>query len=307
MQNIFNRYINYLEAEHNASRYTIRNYTSDLVDFFSFLKSQNIVSLNEVDKKLIRNYLSFLLEQGFVKISIARKLSAIRSFYRYLMREEIITTNPVADITFPKLDKRLPDFLSSKEILRLLNTPDPVTPLGQRDRSLLELLYASGLRVSEIVGLDMDKVDLETCEIRVRGKGSRERVVLMGRPAQSALYLYITDGRARLIGDKRNRALFVTRGGRRLTERRVQRLLRKHSAAAGISRGVHPHMLRHTFATHLLDGGADLRVVQQLLGHADLSSTQIYTHVTRSQARKVYLSAHPLAKGRQDAEPHKKD
>jgi tyrosine recombinase XerC len=303
MQKTFDRYVNYLEAERNASRYTIRNYTTDLLAFFDFLKSHGIGSLHEVDKHVIRDYLSFLLEEGFAKVSIARKLSAIRSFYRYLMREEIITASPVADTAFPKLDKRLPDFLTLKEVLRLLHAPDVTTPQGQRDRSLLELLYASGLRVSELVGLDKDKVNLEEGEIRVRGKGSRERVVLMGRPAQAALYLYINKGRTRLLGDRRNRALFVTRGGRRLTERRVQRLLGKYSAAAGISRGVHPHMLRHTFATHLLDGGADLRVVQQLLGHADLSSTQIYTHVTRSQARKVYLSAHPLAKGKQDAEP----
>ncbi len=303
MQQIFNQYVNYLEAERNASPYTIRNYTTDLLDFFSFLRSQKIGSLHEVDKQVVRDYLSYLLEQGFVKVSIARKLSAIRSFYRYLMREEIVTTSPVADTSSPKLDKRLPDFLSQKEVLELLNAPDLSTPQGQRDQALLELLYASGLRVSELVNLDIDKVNLDANEIRVWGKGSRERMVLMGRPAAAALVTYINQGRARLLGGKKNPALFVNRSGRRLVDRRVQRILEKYSAVAGINRRVHPHMLRHTFATHLLDGGADLRVVQQLLGHADLSTTQIYTHVTKSQARKVYLSAHPRAGGKQDNGP----
>ena len=303
MQQIFNQYVNYLEAERNASPYTIRNYTTDLLDFFSFLRSQKIGSLHEVDKQVVRDYLSYLLEHGFVKVSIARKLSAIRSFYRYLMREEIVTTSPVADTSSPKLDKRLPDFLSQKEVLELLNAPDLSTPQGQRDLALLELLYASGLRVSELVNLDIDKVNLDANEIRVWGKGSRERMVLMGRPAAAALVTYINQGRARLLGGKKNPALFVNRSGRRLVDRRVQRILEKYSAVAGINRRVHPHMLRHTFATHLLDGGADLRVVQQLLGHADLSTTQIYTHVTKSQARKVYLSAHPMAGGKQDNGP----
>ncbi len=303
MQQIFNQYVNYLEAERNASPYTIRNYTTDLLDFFSFLRSQKIGSLHDVDKQVVRDYLSYLLGRGFVKVSIARKLSAIRSFYRYLMREEIVTTSPVADTSSPKLDKRLPDFLSQKEVLELLNAPDLSTPQGQRDLALLELLYASGLRVSELVNLDIDKVNLDANEIRVWGKGSRERMVLMGRPAAAALVTYINQGRARLLGGKKNPALFVNRSGRRLVDRRVQRILEKYSAVAGINRRVHPHMLRHTFATHLLDGGADLRVVQQLLGHADLSTTQIYTHVTKSQARKVYLSAHPMAGGKQDNGP----
>ena len=303
MKQIFNQYVKYLEAERNASPYTIRNYTTDLLDFFSFLRSQKIGSLHEVDKQVVRDYLSYLLEQGFAKVSIARKLSAVRSFYRYLMREEIVTTSPVADTSSPKLDKRLPDFLSQKEVLELLNAPDLSTPQGQRDQALLELLYASGLRVSELVNLDIDKVNFDANEIRVWGKGSRERMVLMGRPAAAALVTYINQGRAKLLSGKKNPALFVNRSGRRLVDRRVQRILEKYSVVAGINRRVHPHMLRHTFATHLLDGGADLRVVQQLLGHADLSTTQIYTHVTKSQARKVYLSAHPMAGGKQDNGP----
>ena len=295
MQEIFNKYVNYLEAERNASPYTVRNYTTDLLDFFHFLRDKKIDSLKKVDRHVLRDYLSRLMEQGFVKASIARKLSAIRSFYRYLLREEMIATNPIATTSSPKLDKRLPSFLTAEEINRLLEAPDLSTPQGQRDRALIELLYASGLRVSELANLKLEQVNLETCEIRVWGKGSKERVVLMGKPAATALITYLSQGRPRLLAEKRSNALFLNRYGQRLIERRVQRILEKYAGIAGISKRVHPHMLRHTFATHLLDGGADLRVVQELLGHANLSSTQIYTHVTQSRARKVYLSAHPMA------------
>ena len=301
MQQLFQRYINYLEVERNASPYTVRNYKTDLLDFFNFLREKKVGSLTEVDKHILREYLSYLVGQNIVKRSIARKLSAIRSFYRFLQREEIIAVSPVANTTSPKLDKRLPAFLSQDEINRLLEAPDLSTPQGQRDRALLELLYASGLRVSEIASLDVGQVDLETNEIRVWGKGAKERVVLMGKPAAEALTAYLKKGRPELLGDKKtSKALFVNRYGGCLTERSVQKLLGRYARIAGIKKRVHPHMLRHTFATHLLDGGADLRVVQELLGHASLSSTQIYTHVTKSQARKVYLSAHPMAKEKRD-------
>ena len=297
MQEVFNKYINYLEVERNVSPYTVRNYTTDLLGFFEFLKGKEISSLNEVDRHVARDYLAYLLEQGFVKASIARKLSAIRSFYRYLLREKMVSTSPVETTSSPKLDKRLPSFLSIKEVNRLLEAPDLSTPQGQRDRALLELLYASGLRVSELVSLNVGQIDFDSCEIRVWGKGSKERVVLMGKPAAEALRAYLQQGRPKLFGTRirMTNALFINRYGERLIERRVQRILEKYASLAGISKKVHPHMLRHTFATHLLDGGADLRVVQELLGHANLSSTQIYTHVSKSQARKVYLSAHPLA------------
>ena len=296
MQEIFNKYVNYLEVERNASRYTVRNYTHDLLEFFSYLKSQKITSLNEVDKHVLRGYLSHLVKDGFAKVSIARRLSAIRSFYRYLLREKVVAASPVADTSSPKLDKRLPDFLTPEETVRLLEASDLDTPRGQRDRALMELLYASGLRVSELVNLDLEQINLNTNEIRVWGKGAKERVVLMGEPAAVALSAYLGRGRPQLLGKKKSRALFINRDGGRLTERSVQRTLEKYTSIAGIKKRVHPHVLRHTFATHLLDGGADLRVVQELLGHASLSSTQIYTHVTQSRARKVYLSAHPMAR-----------
>ena len=314
MQQIFDRYINYLEVERNVSPYTVRNYTNDLLGnyargsekgFFHFLRLKKINSLKEVDKHTLRDYISWLMEQGVVKASIARKLSAIRSFFRYLVREEIISIDPTKGLSSPKLDKRLPNFLTMDEITRLLEAPDLTAPQGQRDRALLELLYASGLRVSELVGLNLEQIDLDTREIRAMGKGSKERMVLMGEPAVKALRSYRDEGRPVLLKEQKSAAFFLnyekerlskkksTR--RRLTQRSVQILVQEYADKVGIDKRVHPHMLRHTFATHLLDGGADLRVVQELLGHASLSSTQIYTHVSKSQAKKVYLAAHPMA------------
>ncbi len=304
MQEVFKRYKNYLEAERNVSPYTIRNYTSDLIGnykrgpekgFFQFLRLKRIDSLDKVDKQVLRDYLAYLAEQGTSKRSIARKLSAIRSFYRYLVREELLPSNPLEQTASPKLDRRLPSFLTIEETVRLLKTPNIATPQGQRDRALIELIYAAGLRVSELVNLNREQINTDSREIRVWGKGAKERMVLMGEPAAVALNNYLSQGRPKLAAKKVSGALFLNRNGERLTERMVQKILGRYAREAGIDKRVYPHLLRHTFATHLLDGGADLRVVQELLGHTNLATTQIYTHVTRSRARKVYLSAHPMA------------
>ena len=313
MQEVFSRYINYLEAERNFSSYTVRNYSSDLLGnykrgsekgFFQFLKIKKVDTLENVDKAILRDYLAYLMEQGIVKASIVRKLSAIRSFYRYLVREGILAKNPLELASSPRRERRLPSFLTVDEMLKLLKAPDTNTPQGQRDRAIMELIYAAGLRISELARLDVAQINLETCEIRVLGKGSKERVVLIGQPAAMALNNYITNGRPALLDAKTDRgALFLNKNGGRLSERMVQKMLAKYARIAAINKRIYPHLLRHTFATHLLDGGADLRVVQELLGHSNLSTTQIYTHVTQSQARKVYLSAHPMA----DIKEEKKD
>ncbi len=311
MQELFNRYINYLEAERNASPYTVRNYTNDLVGnykrgsekgFFQFLRLKQIDSLGKVDKHTLRDYISWLMEQGVAKASIARKLSAIRSFYRYLAREEILPNNPLREASAPKLDQRLPFFLTIEETVRLLKAPDLSSPQGLRDRAIMELIYASGLRVSELVNLNLEQISLDSGQIRVWGKGAKERLVLIGKPAAMALANYLSQGRPKLLSKKGGSALFLNRYGGRLSQRIVQMILEKYAALASLGKRVYPHLLRHTFATHMLDGGADLRVVQELLGHASLSSTQIYTHVTKSQARKVYLSAHPMAKKDEELE-----
>ena len=305
MQTIVGRYADYLRAGKNASPYTVRTYLSALVGnkvrgkekgFLQFLLARKISSLEAVTRQTLRDYMFLLMQSGSAKTSIANKMSAIRSFYRYLHREELIKENPLETVTSPKLDRRLPVVLTTAEIGRLLEAPDLQKPVGQRDRAILEILYASGLRVGEIVRLNLGQVDLPAREIRVIGKGNKERMVLMGEPAAKALAAYLEDGRLKLL-DKKNEAVFVNRFGRRLIERRIQKIIDQYARAAGITRKIHPHILRHTFATHMLDGGADLRVVQELLGHASLSTTQIYTHVSKSQAKKVYNAAHPLAFG----------
>jgi tyrosine recombinase XerC len=325
MREVFNRYLDYLKAERNASRYTVRNYSTDLMGthkrgegkgFFQFLVEQKIRDFRDVDKQTIRDYLSWLTEQDIDKSSMSRKLSAIRSFYRFLLREGILQKSPIPisasgrkgerSSLSPKQDKKLPVFLSRPEVEQLLNTPSVAKPEGQRDRAIMELLYASGLRVSELWQLNLESIDLDSREIRVMGKGSKERVALMGIPAASALRAYIHDGRLRLLNSRRDSALFLNQQGKRLSMRGIQKLLKHYSLAIGLEKNVHPHVLRHTFATHMLDGGADLRVVQELLGHADLSSTQIYTHVTKQQARKVYLTAHPMAQEKDNADGNAK-
>lgn len=318
MREVFNRYLDYLRAERNVSGYTVRNYSTDLLGthkqgpgkgFFQFLIQKKISDFREVDRQIIRDYLGWLVDQDVQKSSLARKLSAIRSFYRFLLREGILQKSPIPvnssgrrgerSTMSPKLDKRLPEFLTRQEIESLLNRPDLSTAAGKRDRVILELLYASGMRVSELGQLNPENINMDAREIRVTGKGSKERVVLIGLPAVAALNEYLANGRPRLSSKIREQALLLNNRGKRLTVRGIQKILRRYAGSCGIEKNVHPHVLRHTFATHMLDGGADLRVVQDLLGHADLSSTQIYTHVTRRQARKVYLAAHPLAQGKE--------
>ncbi|MFC1970380.1 site-specific tyrosine recombinase/integron integrase [Chloroflexota bacterium] len=297
MKNNFQKYLDlflsYLSFEKNASNYTIRNYEAAIRGFFNIIRDSGISSLGQVNRQIWRTYSNKLNESKYAKRSIACKQSAIRSFYKYLNREELLHSNPFKNLSSPKLDRRLPSFLTVAEARKLVESPDLSKPQGQRNRALLELLYASGLRVSELVNMNVEQINLDTNELRVWGKGSKERIVLIGGPAAKALNIYLSQSRPELLGDKKNNALFVNRYGGRLPARRVQKILEK--CAVVIDKKVHPHMLRHTFATHLLDGGADLKVVQELLGHADLSSTQIYTHVTQSRARKVYLSAHPMA------------
>jgi integrase/recombinase XerC len=300
----FNRYINYLKVGKNASDYTIRTYTGALLGnntrgtqkgFFPFLLSKKIDSLDKVNKQVLRDYIMSLMNQRVAKSSITCKLSAIRSLYVYLQREGLIVENPLEKISSPKQDKKLPTYLTGDEVNRFLLAPDISTPVGQRDRAILELLYASGLRVSELAHLTQSQIDMETREIRVVGKGSKERLVLMGKPAEEAIAVYLKEGRRKLLGKTKTDAVFINRYGKQLIERRIQKIVKQYAGQSGITKRVHPHTIRHTFATHLLDGGADLRVVQELLGHASLTTTQIYTHISQTQAKKVYMAAHPLA------------
>ena len=301
-QDIYNKYIDYLKVGKNASPYTIRTYQNALVGnsirgtqkgFFPFLLMKKIDTLDKVTKQTVRDYMVSLMDQRVAKSSITCKLSAIRSFYDNLQKEGLIQENPLEKIASPKQDKKLPTYLTGDEINKFLLAPDISTPVGQRDRAILELLYASGLRVSELAHLTRGQIDMETREIRVMGKGSKERLVLMGKPAQEALALYLQEGRHKLAGKKKTDAVFINRYGQQLIERRIQKIVKQYARQSGISKRVHPHTIRHTFATHLLDGGADLRVVQELLGHASISTTEVYTHVAGQRLREVHRKYHP--------------
>jgi len=290
------RYITYLIAEKNASKYTVRNYSAEIRQFLRFLQSEKISKWTDVSVEMLRRYLAWLIKRGYCKASIARRVSELRSFCNYLERNGELAKNPFAPLSSMRVPKRLPNYLSRQEMEVLLATPDPGKPQGLRDRAILELLYASGLRVSELVSLDLQDVDMSAAQIRVLGKGNKERITLLGRPAIAALKLYLRDARPQLMGTAATNAVFLNRAGGRLSARSVQMSLTKYARQARIIRPVTPHILRHTFATHLLDGGADLRTVQELLGHSLLGTTQIYTHVSQERAREVYLGAHPRAK-----------
>jgi integrase/recombinase XerC len=293
VKELLGKYTKYLEIERGLSPYTVRNYTTDIQGFLDFLSQNKVTSLDKVDRLVMRRYLGLLHGHKTSRISISRKLSALRSFYRFLKRENLVSSDPAASLSAPKLEQRLPTFLTQDEILKLIQAPDTSTIVGIRDRAILELLYAAGLRLSEVTNLNVGDLDLNSRQIRAWGKGSKERMVLIGKPAAEALKRYLRQSRTRLLGKKSTQALFLNRFGERIAERRIQYIIKKYARQAGLDMRVYPHMLRHTFATHMLDGGADLRVVQELLGHARLATTQVYTHVSQNQIRRTYLAAHP--------------
>jgi len=288
-------------VERDASPHTISRYRREILEFLTFVEKQGIQYWPEVDRVVLRQYLAWLNIQGYFKASVARRLSQLRSFGRFLVRENIVSDNPFRAVSSPKVPRRLPVPLSVPETVALLGAPDIGTPQGLRDYAILEVLYSGGLRVSELSGLNLSSIDRGRKELRVWGKGAKERIVLLGTPAAIALQTYVQRGRPELVRETPTDALFLNRSGGRLTTRSVMSLLRKYSRIAGLDKHVTPHTLRHSFATHLLDGGADLRSVQELLGHARLTTTQIYTHVSQNRAREVYLRSHPLAKSSANA------
>ncbi len=280
-------YLRELRAVGNRSLHTVRNYRNDIGHFLAWCDERGSDALR-MNRQLFRTYLGELREGGIVAASITRRTSTVHGFYRYLLREGTTTKDQLYGVALPKRPKRLPKVLDPSVIGALLGAPDQDTPQGQRDRAMLELLYAGGLRISELVGLDCGQIDLDYGGAIVRGKGAKERVVVFGRPAIAALEAYLRVGRPALARGAET-ALFLNRSGTRLTARSAQTMMKRHALAAGILQDVHPHLLRHSFATHLLDGGADLRIVQDLLGHTSANTTQIYTHV--SQARQAEVTA----------------
>lgn len=282
---------------------TLQSYRRDLTRYEAFLRRRDATDPASIDEATVRSFVASLSasthgpdERAYAATSVARTVSAVRSFHRFLQREGVVRDDPAMGVSRPTLPRSLPHPLRVDEVRKLLDAPDPATLAGIRDLAALELLYGSGLRVSELVGIDVDDADLDAAGIRVLGKGGKEREVPLGRYAREALDAYLTRVRPTFASSLSRGALFLNQRGGRLTRQSVNRIVTKHVRTAGIDRAVSPHVLRHSFATHLLEGGADVRVVQELLGHASVATTQIYTLITQEHLREVYYTSHPRAR-----------
>lgn len=289
-------FLEYLQMERNYSKYTIEHYQHDISDFFTFMAEQAINEVEKVQYHDARLYLTRLYDKNLARKTVAKKISALRSFYKFLLREQYVESNPFTLLTTPKIEKRLPQFFYENEITLLFNSCETETALGQRNKALLELLYGTGIRVSECCQILLKDLDFYLSTVLVHGKGNKERYVPFGSQACHALDLYINDGRKKLLaGNQSVEALFVNNRGGPLTTRGTRKVLNRMIEKSALDSSIHPHKLRHSFATHLLNNGADLRSVQELLGHAFLSSTQVYTHVTNEHLKKSYMAHHPRA------------
>jgi integrase/recombinase XerD len=293
MDELADRFMNYLVVEKGLSENTISSYSADLSLYLDFLKANGIVNLADSGTAVLLKHLIALRDVGLASRSRARHLVTLRGFYRFLVQEKILETNPAKMVDLPKSGRKLPDVLKIEEVVRLLETPDPSRPLGLRDGAMLELLYAAGLRISELVGVGITAVDLEACFVRVLGKGSKERVVPIGQAARKKLDVYLASGRPALLKGRPSPYLFVTRSGKSITRQGFWKRFKQYALKADISRNITPHTLRHSFASHLLERGADLRSVQVMLGHVDISTTQIYTHVAQERLKAVHTQYHP--------------
>ncbi|MBO8168244.1 MAG: site-specific tyrosine recombinase XerD [Thermoanaerobacteraceae bacterium] len=288
-------FLHHLAVERGLAENTLSSYYRDLHQFFQWLEEKKVRSVDQAQRNHIMAYLLNLQKKGRAPATISRHLAALKSFYHFLVREGAVEKDPTANLDAPKLAKKLPQVMTPEEVDKLLAQPDATKPSGLRDRAMLELLYATGLRVSELVALDTSHVNLDLGYVQCMGKGAKERIVPMGSVAAECLDEYLRLGRKKLIKQPEEKALFVNMHGRRLTRQGFWKILKKYTRAAGITREITPHTLRHSFATHLLENGADLRAVQEMLGHADIATTQIYTHLTRTKIKEVYDKTHPRA------------
>jgi integrase/recombinase XerC len=310
MHDAIDGFLRFLRIERNASELTLKSYSEDFRSLFDYLalrasQGQGGVSRPaDLDVAVLRGYLAYLHECQYAKTTIARRLACLRTFLRYCQREGWIAANPARALRTPRAGRKLPRFLTTEQIVRLLEAPPAQEPEGIRDRAILETMYSAGLRVSEVVGLNVDDWDQDANVLRVFGKGKKERIAPVGRHAAMALYRYLDVRRpAEQAAAEKRAALFLNRFGTRLTTRSIGRMLEKYLATTGLDRQISPHTLRHTFATHLLDGGADLRSVQEMLGHKSLTTTQIYTHVSTQRLRDTYEKAHPHANAQRKKRP----
>ena len=296
MNSWISRFIDYLSVERGLAQNTLESYQRDLTAFISYLESSpRQLSPVHCDRNDIVAYLYHLQTSGRANSTISRNLASLRSFYHFLVKDGVLTVDPTTHVDTPKIEKRLPKVLSVNEVERLLRGPDGVTAASARDKAMLELLYATGIRVSELVSLQLTDLNLSAGFLRCMGKGSKERIIPIGSIAQQTLSHYLSFGRSQFLRELDNAALFLNHHGEPMSRQGFWKILKKYSRSVGILAEITPHTLRHSFATHLLERGADLRAVQEMLGHADISTTQIYTHVTRSRLKEVYASAHPRA------------
>ena len=298
METIVRGYLEYLEGERNYSAHTILSYETDLSSFVQFLHQEGINSFDTVHKESLRAFISSLIDKGFSQRSIARKVASMRSFFKYLRRQKIINGNPALVLITPKIGKRLPSFLDEESVHQLIESPDQSTTNGKRDRAILELFYSTGMRLSELIGLNICDLKKEEGLIKIKGKGRKERIVPVGRKAMDAVDEYLQDEHElRLKGHVQSgdRPLFVMKEGRRMYPQAVGRMVKKYIGMVSEVEKKSPHILRHSFATHMLNHGADMRAVKELLGHESLSTTQVYTHVSSARMKKVYEDAHPKA------------
>lgn len=298
MRSTVNAFLRHLHVERNASELTLKSYAEDFASFYDYLDDRvgGIPAASDVTTSQLRGYVAYLHECQYARTTIARRLACLRSFFRYATREGIMESNPAQALRTPRVGRKLPHFLTTEQIAQLLEAPPANDPMGLRDRAILETMYSAGLRVAELVALDVSGWDREANILRVMGKGRKERIAAVGRYAAAALekWLEVRVASPDVPPEDRD-ALFLNRFGERLTTRSIGRMLEKHLQTTGLNRLTTPHTLRHSFATHLLDGGADLRAVQELLGHKSLTTTQIYTHVSTRRMRETYEHAHPHA------------
>lgn len=288
-------FLHYLIVEKRLSKNTIAAYKQDLKAYLEYLKARNIESMQNVAREHILEYLAHLQSENKALTSIARTISSIKAFHQFLYRDEILSENVTTHIHTPKIKKQLPKVLSQAEVEQLLSQPDESTPFGIRNKAMLELIYATGIRVSELIQLDLDDVHLHNGLLKTTGKGNKERLIPVGLMAKKALTKYLKYGRPFIVKNRQEKALFLNRLGKRLTRQGFWKIIKQLAKEANIEKTLTPHTLRHSFATHLLENGADLRSVQEMLGHSDISTTQIYTHVTNQHLKKVYKQYHPRA------------
>jgi integrase/recombinase XerD len=290
-------YLHFLKIERQLAANTIISYRRDLTDYIEFIENSKIESIDAVTRQNIISYLQVMNDEGKSARTVSRHISSIRSFHQFLLREKVTTSDPTVHIELPKIEQKLPRVLSLDEVGRLIDAPDQSKPQGVRDAALLEVLYGTGMRVSELINLDLDNIHLTMGFVRVFGKGGKERIIPLGNKAIQACTNYVNEARPNFTQKLKGSqdALFLNMRGGRLTRQGCWKLLKAHALSVNIQKKMTPHILRHSFATHLIENGADLRAVQEMLGHADISTTQIYTHVSRSRLKEVYVKFHPRA------------